>query len=151
MAQPLVSVVGIDRTYQVRKVGTFVGCLPSALETPAMPRLPARVERPLSMSLGAAVLAARLRAALTQAEVARRVGVLPEVYGRIERGEMFPSVLTLRRLCLTLEIPSDELLGLEVPESLDMDRLVSAARGLKSSQLRLLHRLAESLLPPHRE
>ncbi len=116
-----------------------------------MPRLPARVERPLSMSLGAAVLAARLRAALTQAEVARRVGVLPEVYGRIERGEMFPSVLTLRRLCLTLEIPSDELLGLEVPESLDMDRLVSAARGLKSSQLRLLHRLAESLLPPHRE
>jgi transcriptional regulator with XRE-family HTH domain len=98
-----------------------------------------------------AVLAARLRAALTQAEVARRVGVPLEVYGRIERGETFPSVLTLRRLCLALEIPSDELLGLEGPDSPDMDRLVSAARGLKTSQLRLLHRLATSLLPSHRE
>ncbi len=116
-----------------------------------MPRRPARVERPLSMSLGAAVLAARLRAALTQAEVARRVGVQLGVYGRIERGETFPSVLTLRRLCLALEIPSDELLGLEGPGSLDMNRLVSAARGLKSSQLRLLHRLASSLLPSQRE
>jgi transcriptional regulator with XRE-family HTH domain len=115
-----------------------------------MSRLPVRVEHPLSMSLGAAVLAARLRAALTPSEVARRVGVPLDMYGRIERGETFPSVLTLRRLCLALEIPSDELLGLEAPESLDMNRLVSAARGLKASQLRLLHRLAESLRPAQR-
>ncbi|WP_233261882.1 helix-turn-helix transcriptional regulator [Vitiosangium sp. GDMCC 1.1324] len=103
------------------------------------------------MTLAAAAHAARMRAELTQAEVARRVGVQLEVYGRIERGEMFPSVPTLRRICVALEIASDELLGLEARESTDLRRLVSAARRLKVSQLRLLHLLAESLHPPSRE
>jgi transcriptional regulator with XRE-family HTH domain len=101
----------------------------------------------LAKTLGAAARAARTRADLTQAQVARQVGVQLEVYGRIERGKMFPSVPTLRRICVALEIPSDELLGLE-GESPRMRRLVSAARGLSASQLRLLHVLAESLHPP---
>lgn len=116
-----------------------------------MPRLSARVERPLAMNLGSMAQSARRRAGLTQAEVARRVGVQLEVYGRIERGEVFPSVPTLRRICVALGIPSDELLGLEARESMGLRRLVSAARGLKLSQLRLLHRLAESLHPAPRE
>lgn len=124
-----------------------------------MPRLSARVERPLAMTLGAAALAARRRAALTQAEVARRVGVQLEVYGRIERGQMFPSVPTLRRLCVALGIPSDELLGLEGalgPQSKGggstaLRRLESAARGLTDAQLRVLHLLAELLHPSPQE
>ncbi len=103
------------------------------------------------MNLGSVAHAARQRAGLTQAEVARRVGVQLEVYGRIERGEMFPSVPTLRRICVALEIPSDELLGLDAPQSSSLRRLVSAARGLRHSQVRLLHRLAESLHPSPRE
>lgn len=112
-----------------------------------MPRLSARSERPLAMTLGAAAHSARVRAELTQAEVARRVGIQMEVYGRIERGEMFPSVPTLRRLCVALEIGSDELLGLGSRESQELRRLVSAAHGLKASQIRLLNRLAASLNP----
>ena len=120
-----------------------------------MPRLSARVERPLAMTLGGAALGARTRAGLTQAEVARRVGVQLEVYGRIERGEMFPSVPTLRRLCVTLGIGSDTLLGLEGAleprgrpgEAQALRRLASAAKGLSVAQLRLLHRLAETLHP----
>ncbi|HEX8822754.1 MAG TPA: helix-turn-helix transcriptional regulator [Archangium sp.] len=108
------------------------------------------------MTLGGAALAARTRAGLTQADVARRVGVQLEVYGRIERGEVFPSVPTLRRLCVTLAIGSDELLGLEgalesrreVGGARALRQLASAARGLSVSQLRLLHRLAESFEPP---
>ncbi|WP_239014775.1 helix-turn-helix transcriptional regulator [Archangium violaceum] len=113
------------------------------------------------MTLAAAAHAARMRAALTQAEVARRVGVQLEVYGRIERGEMLPSVPTLRRICLALEILPDELLGLETRESpdpeleleldSDMRRLISAVRGLNASELRLLHRLADTLHPMPRE
>jgi transcriptional regulator with XRE-family HTH domain len=122
-----------------------------------MPRLSARVERPLALTLGGAAFAARTRAGLTQAEVARGVGVQLEVYGRIERGEVFPSVPTLRRLCVTLGIGSDELLGLEgalgprgrAGEALR--RLTSAARGLSVAQLRLLLRLAETLHPSARE
>jgi transcriptional regulator with XRE-family HTH domain len=110
-----------------------------------MPRLSARMERPLAMNLGTVAHAARRRAGLTQAEVARRVGVQLEVYGRIERGEMFPSVPTLRRICVALEIGSDELLGLELSQPSGLRRLVDAARGLRQPQLRLLHRLARSL------
>jgi transcriptional regulator with XRE-family HTH domain len=120
-----------------------------------MPRLSARVEPPLARALGAAAQAARRRAALTRAQVARRVGVQLEEYGRIERGEVFPSVLTLRRLCVTLSIPSDELLGLRGapgPRKKAVDlpalrRLASAARGLNAAQLRLLHRLVDTLHP----
>ncbi len=120
-----------------------------------MPRLSARVERPLAMTLGGAALAARTRAGLTQAQVARGVGVQLEVYGRIERGEVFPSVPTLRRLCVTLGIGSDELLGLEgaleprggTGEARALRRLARAAKGLSVAQLRVLHRLAETLHP----
>jgi transcriptional regulator with XRE-family HTH domain len=115
-----------------------------------MPRLSAREERPLALALRAAALAARKQEGLTQAEVARRVGVKLEVYGRIERGEVFPSVPLLRRLCVTLKIPSDALLGLEgvaeaAPKPGDspgLKRLMLAAEGLSDPQLRLLQRLA---------
>jgi transcriptional regulator with XRE-family HTH domain len=115
-----------------------------------MPRLSAREERPLALALRAAAVAARKRESLTQAEVARRVGVKLEVYGRIERGEVFPSVPLLRRLCVTLKIPSDALLGLEglleeepLPRKAQgLKRLMVAADGLSGSQLRVLQRLA---------
>ncbi len=118
-----------------------------------MPRLSARDERPLAMTLGAAAHAARTRVALTQAEVARRVGVKLEVYGRIERGRVFPSVPTLRRLCVTLRVPSDALLGLESePETSPlpgerptMRKLALVARELSDSQLKLLLLLARTL------
>jgi len=117
-----------------------------------MPRLSAREERPLALALRAAALAARKREALTQMEVARRIGVKLEVYGRIERGEVFPSVPLLRRLCVTLKIPSDALLGLEglmaeeeepaQRNSLGLKRLMLAAEGLSDPKLRVLQRLA---------
>jgi transcriptional regulator with XRE-family HTH domain len=103
------------------------------------------------MTLGSVAHAARMRAGLTRQEVARRVGVPLEVYSRIERGEMFPSIPTLRRLCVALGICSDELLGLDARRSSDLRRLVSAARGLTASQLRMLHLLAESLHPTPRD
>ena len=114
-----------------------------------MPRLPVRVERPLVRALGARLHAVRVRAALTQAQVARRVGLAPAEYGRIERGERLPSLPALRRLCVELGIDSDELLGLGV-SSPQLRRLVHAVRGLSASQLRMLHLLAESLQPASR-
>jgi transcriptional regulator with XRE-family HTH domain len=120
-----------------------------------MSRLSARIERSLAKTIGAVTLTARKRAALTQAEVARRVGVQLVAYGRIERGQMFPSVPTLRRLCEVLGIASDELLGLKgavgsrrkADKSPALLRLESATHGLTDAQLRLLYRLAESFHP----
>ncbi|WP_216623551.1 helix-turn-helix transcriptional regulator, partial [Corallococcus exercitus] len=70
------------------------------------------MERKLAVSVGAAARAARLRAGLTQADVADRVGIASEVYGRLERGKMMPSVPTLFRLCLALQLSADASLGL---------------------------------------
>ncbi|MCY1073632.1 helix-turn-helix domain-containing protein [Archangium lansingense] len=63
-------------------------------------------------SLGEVARVARERLGLTQTQVARQIGIAPNVYGRIERGHMMPSVPTLRRMALVLGLSSDVLLVL---------------------------------------
>lgn len=66
----------------------------------------------LSVQVGRAARDARLKLGLTQADVAERVGITDEVYGRVERGEMLPSTPTLKLLCGVLGVPADRLIGL---------------------------------------
>jgi transcriptional regulator with XRE-family HTH domain len=113
----------------------------------------------LAAALGSAARGARGRAGLTQADVAERVGIAPEVYGRMERGRIFPSVETLRRLCLVLDVSSDVLLGLAGPGQLpgvseppprydappEVRRLMRRLRRLDERQLRLVGLLAAEL------
>lgn len=78
------------------------------------PPLPRHIEirqQGLAATIGAAAKQARTRAGLTQADVAAAVGTHSEVYGRIERGEVMPSVPTLLRVCLTLGCGPHELMG----------------------------------------
>ncbi len=67
----------------------------------------------LRASISQTAKAARLRLGLSQADVAASIGIAMEVYGRLERGLMAPSVGTLRRLCVALGISADEAFGLE--------------------------------------
>jgi transcriptional regulator with XRE-family HTH domain len=114
----------------------------------------------LSKALGDAARAARHQAGLTQADVAERIGVATEVYGRLERGLLMPSVPTLRRLCLALQMPADVLLALgsahppewaepppspPEPQDLYMRRLMRHVRKLSSAQLRALSLVAATL------
>jgi transcriptional regulator with XRE-family HTH domain len=68
----------------------------------------------LRESIGRTAREARLRAGLTQDEVASSMGITPEVYGRLERAQMLPSVPSLLRLCHTLGLSANALLGLDV-------------------------------------
>jgi transcriptional regulator with XRE-family HTH domain len=115
------------------------------------------MDRELARALGEAARAARARqAGLTQADVAERVGIATEVYGRIERGAMLPSVETLRKLCAVLRASADELLGLPLTASRvsepaepygeppEIRRLTRRLKRLNPKQLRLLSLLAES-------
>lgn len=120
------------------------------------------MDRELSRALGEAARAARARPGMTQADVAERVGIATEVYGRIERGLMLPSVETLKKLCAVLRVSADELLGLpltasrvsepavpygeppEPPEPPEIRRLTRRLKRLTPKQLRLLSLLAES-------
>lgn len=69
------------------------------------------MDEDIQRSLGEVARAARERLGLTQAQVAHKVGLAPGVYGRIERGDMMPSVPSLRRISFVLGISSDALLG----------------------------------------
>jgi transcriptional regulator with XRE-family HTH domain len=66
----------------------------------------------LAKQIGETARTARLAAALTQEDVAERVRLATEVYGRLERGKMLPSVPTLYRICHALGVSSDAVLGL---------------------------------------
>jgi transcriptional regulator with XRE-family HTH domain len=96
---------------------------------------------------------------LTQADVAERIGVATEVYGRLERGLLMPSVPTLRRICLALHLSADALLALssaqppvwEAPpppveqEQPAMRRLLRTMRRLNPTQIRVLSLMATTL------
>lgn len=71
------------------------------------------MEEKLQRTLGEVIREARERLGLTQAEVAKKVGLVTGVYGRIERGDMMPSVPSLWRLCLVLGMSSDVVLDLD--------------------------------------
>jgi transcriptional regulator with XRE-family HTH domain len=118
--------------------------------------------RGLAATIGSAARAARISANLTQEDVAERVGLATEVYGRLERGGMLPSVPTLKKLCETLRIPSDVLLGLQsaqenfwtkpappprpAEEPVEIRRLVRTVKRLEPAEFRLLSLMATGLL-----
>ena len=120
------------------------------------------MEKPLSSILGLAVRTARVRAGLTQEDVAERIGMASEVYGRMERGQMLPRVENLRRLCLVLNVPPHELLGLDASafksafsvedhkaradESADMRRLMRRLRKLSATQVKLLSQISGAMM-----
>ncbi|HEX5749204.1 MAG TPA: helix-turn-helix domain-containing protein [Archangium sp.] len=104
---------------------------------------------------------ARGEAGLTQWEVAERMGIATEVYGRMERGLLLPSLPMLLRLCGVLMVDANGLLGLSgkrAPEWLvkpvvleseppAIRRLVRTARQLQPRQLRALGTVANAMLP----
>ncbi|MDY7224906.1 helix-turn-helix transcriptional regulator [Hyalangium rubrum] len=106
--------------------------------------------------------AARMRAGFTQADLAASIGKAPEVYGRLERGKMLPSVPTLFRLCVALRSGPHELMGfapvaslpqaaqLEVPPELahspEVRRLLRLLGRLQGLQLKLILRLVLAFL-----
>ncbi|HEX5749205.1 MAG TPA: helix-turn-helix domain-containing protein [Archangium sp.] len=113
----------------------------------------------LSKSLGDVARAARERLGLTQAQVARQLGIVPNVYGRIERGHMMPAVPTLRRLALVLGLSADVLLALgraDVAPSLEapppednlspeLRRTVRMLRGWSPARVKWLNRILRAI------
>ncbi len=107
----------------------------------------------LKRLLGRTLLEARRKAGLSQADVSSQVGLVPDVYGRIEQGLQLPSVPTLHRLCSTLHLSASALLGLdteeqaappepEVPDDPELLHLANLLRVLSPSELRSLAALA---------
>ncbi|WP_071897058.1 helix-turn-helix domain-containing protein [Cystobacter ferrugineus] len=115
--------------------------------------------------LGTRLRMARTRLDLTQEQVAHAVGFVPTVYGRIERGDMLPSVPKLRELCVVLGVSADQLLALPPPsrpndqepaeEELEtqpaLRRLAMLVRALPPARFRLFRVALQTLLEPPEE
>lgn len=114
----------------------------------------------LAKHLGRIARDARTGTRLTQADVAERLGVATEVYGRLERGLLLPSVPTLRKLCTVLRMDANALLGLTAgvmsapldepveekqEDSPRMRRLLRHLRRLNPTQLNAVGHVASTL------
>lgn len=102
--------------------------------------------------LGSRLRRARMRLELTQEQVATSVGFVPTVYGRIERGDMLPSVPKLRELCVLLGVSADALLSLRSDDNVSLSLSPPTAAGnapVDSPELRRLELLVREL-PPER-
>ena len=89
------------------------------------------------------------------------MGVATEVYGRMERGHLLPSLPSLLRLCGALGIDANTLLGFDAREAPvwlvptppsnseppALRRLLHTVRGLKPRQLKALRHVASAMLP----
>ena len=89
----------------------------------------------LARRIGKNARAARKAAGMTQADVAEEVGLATEVYGRIERGGMLPSVPTLVRVAKVLRVTANDLVGTQ--------RMTPASKKSPAPELRRLVRLLE--------
>jgi transcriptional regulator with XRE-family HTH domain len=86
---------------------------------------------------------------MTQAQVANAIDVVPEVYGRIERGLLMPSVQTLVAIARTLRISPDELLGWKEATSRDRpaeyERILAILDRCDESALQRAHGVLEAM------
>lgn len=101
------------------------------------------METDLARKIGGSARAARKSLALTQAEVAEKADLATEVYGRLERGGMLPSLPTLFRLAKALHVPVATLVG-EAPQPIHRNperppafrRIVALLEGADARALR---------------
>ncbi len=114
----------------------------------------------LATHLAAVVREARKKTSLTQADVAERLGVVTEIFGRLERGQLLPSVPTLRKLCLVLRVDANVILGLdaekvplwlvtpdpEADEPPELRRLLRTLRRMDAAQLAVVSSTANALM-----
>ena len=92
----------IDLTLEV---ASFLATMPG--------HLPPHVRKRLAQVLREGLRTARHGAALTQEDMAERLGLATSTYRRLERGRMSPGVSTLRKLRQVLCVSLDSLLGPE--------------------------------------
>lgn len=107
----------------------------------------------LAAHLGRIARQARTRDGLTQEDMAERMSLATEVYGRLERGNMLPSVPTLMRLCLVLRMEPNELLGFDThhaPPWLGAYASAEANVSLEPPEVRRLLRALDELGPRQR-
>jgi transcriptional regulator with XRE-family HTH domain len=108
-----------------------------------------KLKSTLPATLGERARSARRSLGFTQDDVAERVALSTEFYGRIERGTSLPSVVVFERLCRVLAVRPNVLLGLDEPQprSEELIRHASQVATLDERRLRRTARAMRDLSP----
>lgn len=76
-----------------------------------------RVKKEINIQIGEQIKTAREQAKLTQEQLAEHVEVSPQYVSDLERGVVGISIPTLKRVCTTLGVSSDQILFGKVAEN----------------------------------
>ena len=96
-----------------------------------------RVKKELNIQIGEQIKLARERARLTQEQFAERIEVSPQFVSDLERGVVGISIATLKRVCTTLCVSSDQILfGRETEDRAAV--IAERCKGLTEEQFAIL-------------
>jgi transcriptional regulator with XRE-family HTH domain len=88
----------------------------------------------MAESIGSRIRAARLKYGMSQAELARRIGISPNSLNEIEHGRSEPLAMRVEAIARVLQVSTDVLHGLKKAEDEDQDhRRVPHTRALWKS------------------
>lgn len=104
-----------------------------------------REKKQINIEIGEQVRIAREQKKLTQEMLAERIEVSPQYISDLERGVVGISLPTLKRLCVSLGISSDQILFAKQPES-DAAALTEKCKHLTAKQLEFLSNIIDNYI-----
>jgi len=104
-----------------------------------------REKKQINIEIGEQVRIAREQKKLTQEMLAERIEVSPQYISDLERGVVGISLPTLKRLCISLGISSDQILFAKQPES-EVSALTEKCKHLSAKQLELLSNIIDNYI-----
>ena len=96
-----------------------------------------REKKEVNIQIGEQIKLAREGVKMTQEQLAERVSVSPQYVSDLERGVVGVSIPTLKRICTTLGVTSDQILFGTQPES-SFSSILVKCKSLSQKQIALL-------------
>ncbi len=101
-----------------------------------------RVKKELNIQIGERIKSAREKRKLTQEQLAEHIEVSPQYVSDLERGVVGISIPTLKRLCVTLGVSSDQIL-FDGQGQTYASAIARKCAGLSDRQFQLLMEMVE--------
>lgn len=101
-----------------------------------------REKKEINIQIGEQVRAAREQACITQEQLAERIEVSPQYVSDLERGVVGVSLSTLKKICVSLCVSSDQIL-FSAPHSAGALLVAERCRDLNDSQLAHLSKIID--------
>lgn len=104
-----------------------------------------REKKEINIQIGEQIKAARERAKMTQESLAERIDVSPQYVSDLERGVVGVSISTLKKICISLRVSSDQILFGAASEN-NFSPISEKCRGLSTEQFAILCEIVEKYI-----